>query len=149
MAVFESRTPLPCNAERAFSFLTRPANMKAIAPPDLDMVFVTAPEVIELGSKLVFKVRGFGIVQEFEHEIVGFEPQVSFREKMLRGPLPKWTHDYILEPADNDLVVLINRIEFEPPGGMLGMIVTEARVKDQLQEGHLHRSAALQKHLAP
>jgi len=123
--------------------------MKAIAPPDLDMVFVNAPEVIELGSKLVFKVRGFGIVQEFEHEVVSFEPQLSFREKMLRGPLPKWTHDYILEPADNDLVVLINRIEFEPPGGMLGMIVTEQRVRDQLQEGHHHRSAALQKHLAP
>ncbi len=149
MAVFESRTPLPCSAERAFSFLTRPANMKAIAPPDLDMVFVTAPEVIELGSKLVFKVRGFGIVQEFEHEIVEFEPQLSFREKMLRGPLPKWTHDYILEPADNDLVILINRIEFEPPGGLLGMIVTEQRVRDQLQDGHVHRSAALQKHLAP
>lgn len=149
MAVFESRTPLPCNAERAFSFLTRPANIKAIAPPDLDMVWVTAPEIIELGSKLVFKVRGFGIVQEFEHEIVSFEPQKSFRENMLRGPLPKWTHDYILEPAENDLVVLINRIEFEPPGGMLGMIVTEQRVKDQLQEGHHHRSAALQKQLAP
>jgi ligand-binding SRPBCC domain-containing protein len=148
MAVFESRTPLPCSAERAFQFLTRPANMQAIAPPDLDMVFVTAPEVIELGSKLVFKVRGFGIVQEFEHEIVEFQPQQSFREKMLRGPLPRWTHDYILEPAENDLVVLINRIEFDPPSGLLGMIVTEQRVRDQLQDGHAHRSAALQKHLA-
>ena len=149
MAVFESRTPLPCNAERAFSFLTRPANMQLIAPPEMDMVFVTAPEIIELGSNLVFKVRGFGIVQEFEHEIVEFEPRKSFREKMLRGPLPKWTHDYIIEPAENDLVVLINRIEFEPPGGLLGMIVTEQRVRDQLQDGHAHRSAAMQKHLAP
>ncbi|MDP1799158.1 MAG: hypothetical protein Q8K78_16815 [Planctomycetaceae bacterium] len=149
MAVFESRTPLPCSADQAFSFLTRPANMKAIAPPDLDMVFVLAPEVIELGSKLVFKVRGFGVVQEFEHEVVSFEPLQSFRENMVRGPLPKWTHDYILEPADNDLVVLINRIEFEPPGGLLGMIVTEQRVRDQLEQGHAHRSAALQKLLAP
>lgn len=148
MAVFESRTDLPCTIERAFDFITRPSNMQAIAPPEMDMVFVTAPEVIALGSKLVFKVRGFGIVQEFEHEIVEFQHQKSFREKMLRGPLPKWTHDYILEPAANDLVVLINRIEFEPPGGLLGMIVTEQRVREQLQEGHAHRSAALQKHLA-
>lgn len=149
MAVYESRTPLPCSAEQAFSFITRPANMQAIAPPEMDMVFVTAPETIELGSKLVFKVRGFGIVQEFEHEIVEFQPQRSFREKMLRGPLPKWVHDYILEPADNDLVVLINRVEFDPPSGLLGMIVTEQRVRDQLHEGHLHRSAALQKLLKP
>jgi ligand-binding SRPBCC domain-containing protein len=80
---------------------------------------------------------------------VSFEPQKSFREKMIRGPLPKWTHDYILEPADNGTVVLINRIEFDPPGGLLGMIVTEQRVKDQLEQGHVHRSAAMQKLLTP
>jgi ligand-binding SRPBCC domain-containing protein len=147
MPVFESRTELACAPETLFDFITRPANMKAIAPSDVDLVFVEAPEVIALGSKLVFKVQGFGVVQQLEHEIVEFTQLRSFREKMIKGPLPLWQHDYILE-TDSNGVTLLNRIEFEPPGGLLGMIVTPQRMLDQLESGYAHRSEALKKALS-
>jgi ligand-binding SRPBCC domain-containing protein len=144
MAVFECRTELTCSPEKAFDFITRPANMKAIAPGDVDLVFVEAPEIIQLGSKLVFKVQAFGVAQQLEHEIIAFDAPRSFREKMTRGPLPAWEHDYILEPQSNG-VVLLNRIEFEPPVGMLGMLLTAQRMLDHLEQGYAHRSEALKK----
>lgn len=146
MPVFECRTELSCALETAFDFLTRPANMKAIAPKDVDMVFVEAPEVIQLGSKLKFKVQAYGVAQQMEHEIIAFDAPRSFREKMTKGPLPTWLHDYILDPYPNG-VVLLNRIEFEPPGGMLGMILTADRMLEHLEQGYAHRSEALQKAL--
>ena len=144
MAVFECRTELTCSPETAFDYITRPANMKAIAPKDVDLVFVEAPEVIQLGSKLVFKVQAFGMAQQLEHEIVAFEALKSFREKMTKGPLPAWQHDYILEPNSNG-VLLLNRIEFQPPGGMLGMLLTADRMLSHLEEGYAYRSEALKK----
>jgi ligand-binding SRPBCC domain-containing protein len=146
MPVFECRTELACPPDKVFDYITRPANMKAIAPGDVDLVFVEAPEVIQLGSKLVFKVQAFGVAQQLEHEIIAFDAPRSFREKMTKGPLPAWQHDYILESHPNG-AVLLNRIEFEPPGGMLGMLLTAQRMLNHLEEGYAHRSEALKKAL--
>jgi ligand-binding SRPBCC domain-containing protein len=148
MALFESRTELSCTPERLFEFITRPANLKAIAPAEVDLSFVEAPEVLSLGSKLVFKVQGFGIVQQLEHEVIEFDPPRGFREQMVKGPLPHWQHAYILEPDDSGGVALLNRIEFEPPSGILGMILTAQRMLDHLQKEYGHRSAALKQALS-
>lgn len=58
---------------------------------------------------------------------------------MIKGPLGSWIHDYLLEPAEHG-VTLVNKIAFAPPGGMLGMILTEQRLRDQLEEGYHHRN---------
>ncbi len=146
MALYESRVELRCSPQRAFEFLIRPVNMQSVAPPELGMVFVNPPEVIALGSKLIFKVQAHGFVQQIEHEVTRFEPITGFSEKMVKGPLGSWLHDYLLEPAEHG-VTLVNKIAFTPPGGMLGMILTEQRLRDQLEEGYHHRSAALKKAL--
>ena len=111
-------------------------------------MFVEAPEVISLGSRLVFKLQGFGVVQQLEHEIIEFDPPRGFREKMTKGPLPHWQHAYILEPDGSGGVALLNRIEFEPPGGLLGMIVTAQRMLDHLQQEYGHRGEALKQALS-
>jgi ligand-binding SRPBCC domain-containing protein len=146
MPVFECRTELTCAPETVFDFVTRPANMKAIAPKDVDLVFVEAPEVIQLGTKLKFKVQAYGVPQHLEHEIIAFDAPRSFSEKMIKGPLPAWQHHYIIDPHTNG-AVLLNRIEFEPPGGMLGMILTAERMLEHLEQGYAHRSEALKKAL--
>lgn len=147
MPVYESRIPLPGPGARVFDFITRPANLQLISPPDVQMAFVDAPEVIQLGSRLIFKIQVYGQVQQFEHEIVEFESPHRFREKAIATPMKLWIQDYILEPGENGLIVLVNRIEFEPPGGLLGFILTTERILANLEEGYLHRRDALQKAL--
>ena len=34
-------------------------------------------------------------------------------------------------------------IEYEPPGGMMGLILNEARIRSQLEEGFAHRQDEL------
>jgi ligand-binding SRPBCC domain-containing protein len=147
MQVYESRIVLPGPAERVFDFLIRPANMQQISPPEVQMAFIEAPEVISLGSKLVFKIQVYGQVQQFEHEIVEFDRPNKFREKAVVTPMKSWIQDYILEPGDSGSVVLYNRIEFEPPGGVLGFIVTPQLIMTNLEEGHPYRQEALLKAL--
>lgn len=146
MPIFESRTDLHGSVDQLFDFLIRPANLQAIAPPDMQFVFVTPPEVIELGSRLKVKAQVYGMVQELTYEIVEMKSPSLFREKMVQGPLKLWVHDYIIEPHPSpEQVTLINRIEFEPPGGVLGFLVTADSILEALDDGFEHRRALLQK----
>lgn len=143
MPNYESRMSLPGTAESVFEFLTRPANLQRISPPEVQMAFVEAPEVISLGSKLIFKIHVYGQVQQFEHEIVEFDQPNRFREKAIVTPMKSWTQDYILEPGDHGEVVLCNHIEFEPPGGLLGFILTPEVIIENLKDQYEHRRKAL------
>lgn len=144
MAVFESRTPLSCSPETAFDFISRPVNLQKIAPPEMGLVFVGAPEVIVLGSRLTVKVQAYGQIQQLDYEIIEFESPVRFREKAIGGPMKHWLHDYIVEPTESG-VVLVNKIEFEPPGGLVGLLITKDRILDHLEDGFEYRRQALKK----
>ena len=146
MPIFESRTELFATIDQVFDFLIRPANLQAIAPPEMQFVFVTPPDVIELGSRLTCKAQAYGMVQELTYEIVELNSPSQFREKMVEGPLKLWLHDYIIEPHESpDRVTLINRIEFEPPAGLLGFIVTADNILEALDDGFDYRRTVLQK----
>lgn len=149
MPIFESRTDLHASAEQVFNFLVRPANLQAIAPPEMQFVFVQPPDVISLGSRLTCKAQAYGMIQELTYEIVDLRSPVQFREKMVDGPLRLWLHDYIIEPRQSpEIVTLVNRIEFEPPGGLMGFIVTADRILEALDDGFDFRRKALQKQFA-
>jgi ligand-binding SRPBCC domain-containing protein len=145
MPQFESRTPLKASPEQLFDYILRPANLQAIAPPESQFVYVQPPTLIELGSRLVCKVQAYGMVQQLSYEIVELVSPEHYREKMVDGPLKLWLHDYIVEPAAGGGVTLINRIEFEPPGGMMGLIVNASRIMDALEDGFDYRAKALKK----
>lgn len=147
MPVFECRTELKVSPETLFDFVTRVSNMQAVAPSEVNMTIVEAPEILSLGSKLIFKIQAYGVSQQLIHEIVSFDRPTGFREKMIKGPLSAWTHDYIIDPNGSNQCVLLNRIEFEPPSGMLGMLLTADRIMNQLEDGYAHRSEALKKAL--
>jgi ligand-binding SRPBCC domain-containing protein len=147
MPVFEYRTSLPCTVETAFDFLSRPANVASISPPEIGLVFVDAPDVLAMGSRFSFRVQAYGQPVQFEHEVTSFDRPRGFRERMVKGPLARWDHEYLFE-ADGSLAVLTNRIDFEPPGGMLGMFVTAERMLDQMETSYAQRAEKLQRVLA-
>lgn len=145
MPQFESRTSLHATPEQVFEFILQPANLEAIAPPESQFVFVNPPKVIVLGSRLTCRVQAYGMVQQLSYEIVELVAPLRFREKMVEGPLKLWQHDYIVEPNAAGGCSLINLIEFEPPGGLLGFVVTANKILEALDDGFHHRREALQK----
>ncbi len=147
MPIFECRTDLNASTEELFEFIIRPLNLEAIAPPESQFTFVKPPEVIALGSRLTCKVQAYGMIQQLSYEIIDLNSPTRFREKMVEGPLKLWLHDYIIEPhASSGIVTLVNRIEFEPPSGLLGFIVTADKILEALDDGFDYRRTALQKH---
>ncbi|MDA0586695.1 MAG: SRPBCC family protein [Planctomycetota bacterium] len=145
METFEARLTLPCNAEVAFDFLAHPENIKRISPPDMGLFFLEAPKRLSLGARMQFKVQAFGVAREAIHEITQFDEPGSFTEQQVKGPLGHWVHEHLFEPDDEGAVTIIDRIEFQPPGGVVGLLVNADRILESLEEGFDHRHDQLEK----
>ncbi len=144
MAEFERSVSVSSPLEEVFDFLLRPENIVKISPPEMGLNFVNALEVVSLGSVMEFKVLARGQVQHIAHEITHFDHPTQFIEKQVKGPFKLWEHVHAFE-AEGDSVVIIDRISFEPPGGLIGLLVTEQKILESLDDGFSHRHEQLQK----
>ncbi len=144
MAEFEASVTLFCPHEAVFDFLIRPANVARISLPEMGVRLLDVPELLELGSRVEFEVTGYGPIQRLIHEITEFDHPNQFTETQLQGPLKSFVHQHIVE-SDGDRVLVIDRIEFEPPGGLVGFLVTEERILQSLTRGFDHRHRELKK----
>ncbi|QDT30173.1 Polyketide cyclase / dehydrase and lipid transport [Gimesia panareensis] len=143
MANFEASVQLTATPEEVFEFLIDTDNILKISPPDAGLTFTKKPDKLYLGATIEFRVQGFGQVQEGVHEITVFEEPRLFTEKQISGPLKHYIHEHEIVPSGDNQVTVIDRLEFQPPGGLLGFIVTESKLLDIFDEGFYHRHNAL------
>jgi len=145
MAKLETSLTMNCRPEAAFEFLIRPDNLLRIIPADLGFSFLEVPEQLELGSRIEFQVTGFGPVQRFLHEVISLEHPTGFTQHQVTGPLKRFVHEHIVESNGSGEVLVIDRVEFEPPGGIAGFLLTEQRVRESLESGLRHRLKEMKK----
>jgi len=142
MPVFESRQLVPRPIEEVFAFFRAPANLVAISPPELHLRVIEGPALIELGSRVVLKGRRWGIPQRMVSEITAFDAPHTFTDTQVEGPLGRWVHTHRFESVAAG-TQMSDRIEYEPPGGMLGLVVPAARLERDLKWIFEHRAKKL------
>ena len=145
MAQFEAQVELACSPTEAFEFLARPANIRLISPPQIMLGFDAAPERLSLGAHMDFRVQVYGVVRSASHEVTVWEELQRFVERQVVGPMGAWEHEHLFHPSPGGVTV-IDRIEFKPPGGMLGLLVNERKIRETLEDGFEHRHMQLEKH---
>jgi len=143
MAEFEHQQRLACSVESLFDFLSRPRNVVRLSQPESRLTFIDPPEVIGTGDELEFEVRAYGTTQSVVHEIITVERPRLILERMLHGPLEELEHEHQFA-ADAEGAILIDRIRFIPPGGMIGLLLTEARLRKSFEESFAYRRRILQ-----
>ena len=145
MPLLEASTLIRCPVEHVFDFLTQSDNFDKIVPADLQLRMVQSPGRLALGSRFEVQISGFGIPQNVIYEITEFIRPDSFQETQVKGPLGRYVHGHSFASHDNSTVRVTDRIEFEPPGGMLGFLLTADRLKTSLEQGLVHRHAELKR----
>ena len=138
MPEFETRITIPKTREEVFDFLVRTSNLLELMPTDGTMRVISAPDVIQCGSRLEFQANAFGQSLNIIHEVTELVAPARITEVQLKGLFKKWVHVHLVEEDVPGKVIAIDRIEFEPPGGMLGFLVTP-RIVDQLESLFAHR----------
>ena len=144
MAIFEENILLPIAREALFDFLSRPANVAKISDSNLGLHFTEAPEVATTGSRIVIEMVAMGQIQKAIHEISVYDRPVRIVEVQLEGPMKSWRHEHLFEDVDGQ-TRMIDRIEYTKPGGIIGLLLTESRINDMLEENFFQREQNLRR----
>ncbi len=142
MASFRTEVLLAAPAEEIFDFLIRPENVIRVTAPNAGLKPVAAPDVLEQGSRIELELSGFGPPQRFLYEVTEFLRPNRFTETLVKGPLKSFRHEHAFEATPGGTLVS-DAVEFQPPGGMLGFLVTEDRIRKALEVGLRFRHAEL------
>jgi len=143
MPHFEATQDFRRPIAEVFDFFRRPANLVRTSPPELHMQLAEGPEVLELGSRLVVKGRRWGVPQRIVSQVVEFQPDVSFTDVQVEGPFRQWRHLHRFEALPDGGTRVHDRIEFEPPGGVLGLVVTAGFIEKDLKWVFAYRQEKL------
>lgn len=143
MPLFEKQVELNTTAQELFDFLIRPENVLKINPKEMQMNFLDVPDVLEEDSELEVELLGFGIPQRVKQQITDFNNPTLIEISQIEGPLSKWIHQHEISEGPNGGVTLTERIDFEPPGGMIGMMITADKIMGYLNKGFSHRHDSL------
>jgi ligand-binding SRPBCC domain-containing protein len=129
---FDASLCFPRPLAQVFEFFRDPANLVRVSPPQLHMRLVQGPERIAMGSRLVFRGRRWGIPQRVVSEVTAFEPNVTFTDEQREGPFRRWVHVHRFE-AVPPVTRVTDHIDYEPPGGVLGLVMTGAMIERDLE----------------
>ncbi|MFN4258529.1 MAG: SRPBCC family protein [Gemmataceae bacterium] len=142
MPVFEATVQVSRSIADVFEFFARPANLLIVSPPELNLRLVEGPERLELGSRLVVQGRRWGIPQRIVSEVTAFEPVQRFVDEQREGPFARWIHNHLFETVVGGTQVT-DRIEFDPPSGLLGLVMTASKIERDLGDVFAYRARKL------
>jgi ligand-binding SRPBCC domain-containing protein len=149
MPRFETSQDFAFPPERVFDAFTRPAHLAQVMPPELDFRVLEAPERLELGSRVTVQARRWGLGQRVTSAVTAFEAGVSFVQEQVAGPFRRWAHTHHFEALPDGGTRVSEVIDFEPPGGLLGLQLTAAAVERELARVFEHRMERWKELLGP
>jgi ligand-binding SRPBCC domain-containing protein len=80
--------------------------------------------------------------------VTAFEEGALLVEEQREGPIHRWQHTRPFEPREGGTRVT-EAIEYEPPGGMLGLLLTAEAVEADLSRAYAWRAGKVIELLSP
>jgi ligand-binding SRPBCC domain-containing protein len=120
--VLERVQTIPRPLEDAFAFFADPSNLEAITPPWLAFGIDQAPERLERGATLRYRLRLFGVPLRWRTLISNWRPPHAFADVQVQGPFAAWEHEHELTEVAGGTAVR-DRVRYRVPGGPLAPLV--------------------------
>ena len=116
--VLEAVQRFPGPPDAVFPFFADAGNLERITPPWLRFRIIAAPERLELGSLIDYRLRVRGVPIRWRTEITAWEPPHRFVDEARRSPYKFWRHEHRFEAVDGGTRVL-DEVHYGVPGGAL------------------------------
>jgi len=127
----EQLVPRPIDV--VFDFFSRASNLAILTPPWLDFRMVGAPEQLEAGSLIDYKLCIHKIPVRWTTQITEWEPPRRFVDIELSGPLALWHHEHVFVPDPNG-TIMQDTVCYALPFGLLGQIANRLLVARDLED---------------
>ena len=119
---FVKESTFAASAETVFGFHERPDAFARLQPPWQTTEVVQAPASLEVGTRVILRIKVGPLWQTIEAEHVEYEPGRLFADRMVKGPFKSWYHRHIVTPLGPDEALLTDDIEYELPLGAVGRL---------------------------
>ena len=137
---------LPIGRDRAWEFLSDPANLLKITPPEMRFE-ITSGEVERPaypGQIITYRVSPIkGIRSNWVTEITQVQEGEFFIDEQRSGPYTIWHHEHRLKDAPGG-VIMQDKITYKLPMGLVGRLVHPWLVRPQLIRIFTYRESRLQ-----
>lgn len=133
MPQFRFEALIPFAPSTVYGFFCTPREMLKLAPSGVTVVVESAPDKAVEGSEVWVSVRAMGFSQKARVLVTEAVPYERLSDRQLEGPFKMWeqTHTFTADAGGGTRVE--RTVAFQPPGGMLGMFITEARILEGLE----------------
>jgi ligand-binding SRPBCC domain-containing protein len=145
---FEHSERFSADLSRLFDFFRRPANLLAVSPPDLQLRLLSAPDLLQLGARVVVQLRRWGLTRRVVTEVISLEEGALFVEVQREGLFPSWSRTQRFEALADGGTRLTEQIDYEPPTGLLGKMLTATLIERELKRAFDYRATKLAELLA-
>ena len=134
MGDFQASVVLPRSRDETFNYLRDPKNFLKLFPSITRHVDAKLPPFLDQGACLEFNFKAMGSQFQIVQQITGLMLGERIVASQLKGPFKLWIHEQRFADARDGGTLLTNSIRFDPPGGLLGFIVTRKQVMAQLED---------------
>jgi ligand-binding SRPBCC domain-containing protein len=134
---------LPRARGEVFDFFSDAYNLNAITPPWLHFEIRTPrPIVMQVGTRLQYRLRLHGLRLHWLTEITAWEPPHRFIDRQLEGPYRQWVHEHLFTERDGG-TLMRDRVDYAVPGGLLGPVLHRFFVGPDVVRIFAYREAKL------
>jgi len=124
---------VPASLEETFRFFADAANLQDITPPWLHFRILSAPEHIETGSEIRYRLRWHGIPLNWRTRITRWDMPLTFEDFQESGPYRLWHHTHTFQ-ASPEGTLMTDIVRYALPLGPLGRLAHWIAVRKSVEE---------------
>ena len=149
MPTIEHHAEFPCSVEWLWDLLTDPHFAPRLAPPEMKMELVSGSRRPEVGDRIVVTTKVVGPLDRTERVVEVADRLREFTERQTSGSLKSLRHTRRFAdrtgPATEGrpAAAVTDIIDFEPPGGVLGLVLSRTLVTKLATHALKHRDGVI------
>jgi len=148
MNCFVHRTRIRASAAEAFRWHTREGAFQRLTPPWESVRLVSQSGGIRDGAEVTLETRVGPLALRWVARHQDFIDGVQFRDVQVSGPFARWEHTHRFTPDGDDAFWMEDSIDYAPPLGALGQLVTRRAIAAKLARLFRYRHEVLAHDLA-
>ncbi len=131
MPVFERSFTVNAPVHEVAAFHDDPAALVAITPPPARVAIRRFDKPVRAGSRVIFRLGLGPLGVTWDGTIVEHVDQSYFRDVQNQGPFGAWSHTHAFT-AEAGGTRVNDRVEYEPPFGLIGKLLDPFVVRPSL-----------------
>ena len=127
---------LNCDLQTAWDFFSSPMNLPKITPKDMAFTVLSEQKTNTIFEGMIIDYTVsplLGIPVKWKTRITSVIPNKSFTDFQEKGPYRLWNHHHEFIPNEKG-VLMIDKVDYELPFGLLGNIAHALFVKKKLEK---------------